>query len=159
MYAHTFERPCTPCMMSPELGPKRASNTHPHSHHGKHTYETRYMRQKLHFDVIQPNKMNKKKDHCEAKRWIVNSELLRGRSKIPLENLLLRCSGPPPPAHLSAIPPHPPPSLHPSLPPVKSEHLLLSSGFVLFEQPCFTLRTQWALQKNKWHEEQMWKNS
>lgn len=96
-------------------------------------------------------KEKKGKDHCEAKRWTVNSELLRGRSKHFFCYILV-CypAAEDPSSHASQLFLPKTPSLH-----SKSAHLLLSSGFVLFEQPSFTLRTQRALQNNKWHEEQM----
>lgn len=93
----------------------------------------------------------KRRDHSEAKRWTVNNEILRGRSKTLFWDFffatsfyVLLCSAAVDPflPSLSAIPPIPP--LPPFIHSLKSAHRLLSSGFVLCEQPCFTLRTQWA---------------
>lgn len=104
----------------------RYVGTHRHSHHAWtwqthkstlapwwHSHETWHMRHKLAFwrHTTKQNEKGKKKDHSEAKRWTVDSELFRGHSK-HLGMLLRRCvlpgiTGPLLP-HLSAIPPHPP---------------------------------------------------
>lgn len=132
MYAHTYahKHPCTPCMMSPAQGYKSIRHTHPHSHYDNiHTTYDTWDRNSILTSYNQWNikTKRKKKDHCEAKRWTVNSELLRGRSKHIGEFVyILVCysAAVDPSSHASQL-------FLPTLPPFKSTHLLLSSGFFL----------------------------